>query len=145
MANHRWKYPALPFLSPVPVPNSNADSNSASANSTDDQIEDFQVGIAAVGGRRLDPNHGPCSDNTVNLTLTGMTLATNANAAAATDFEFAGALSFGPFSVGDNNAVIVEVLAGTAPDPLFHIEVRGAVSGPERTRFLRARLPRQEL
>jgi hypothetical protein len=101
-----------PFLSPVPVPNSNADSNSASANSTDDQIEDFQDGIAAVGGRRLDPNHGPCSDNTVNLTLTGMTLATNANAAAATDFEFAGALSLGPFSVGDNNAVIVDVLAG---------------------------------
>jgi hypothetical protein len=131
-----------PLPSAAPVPNSNADSNTASANSADDQIEDFQDGIVAVGGRRLDSNHGPCSNNTVNLTLTGMTLATNPNTAAATDFEFAGAQSFGPFPAGDDNAVVVEVLAGTTSDRLFHIDVRGAVSGLERTHFLRARLPR---
>jgi hypothetical protein len=124
-----------PFESAAPVPNSNADSNTASANSKDDQIEDFQVGIVAVGGRRLDSNYGPCSNNTVNLTVTGMKPATNPPAAAAADFDFVGALSFGEFLTGDNNAVIVEVLAGTTSDSLFRIDVRG-------DSFLRARLPR---
>jgi hypothetical protein len=136
-----------PLAGPPAVGSTKADSNIANANSTDDQIEDFQVGIVAIGGRRLDSEHGPCSNNVVNLTLTRTKLTTNRNAADATDFEFAGAESFGPFSAGDNNVVIVDVLKGTTPDPLFHINVHGAVSGPggppSRELSLRARLPRQ--
>jgi hypothetical protein len=108
----------------------NADSNTANANSTDDQIEKFQVGISAVGGRRLNINHGTCSNSTVNLTLTRMKLPTPTPDTA--DFEFVGALTLGhsPFPTGDKNAVNVDVFAGTTPsDRLFHIDVHGAGFG----------------
>jgi hypothetical protein len=107
--------------------NANADSNSASVQSKDDQIENFQVGIAAVGGRRLTNTGGTCSGNKVNLTLTGMKLATNG--APQADFEFVGARSSGEFPAGDNNAVVVDVLAGTNSDPLFHIYLHDADFG----------------
>lgn len=51
-------------------PNSNSDLNTASADSKDDQIEDFQDGIMAIGGRRLGSDNGSCSGNRVDLKLT---------------------------------------------------------------------------
>jgi hypothetical protein len=107
--------------------NANTDSNSASVQSKGDQIDNFQVGIVAVGGRRLDNTGGTCSGNKVNLTLTGMKLATNGTRPA--DFEFVGARSSGEFPAGDNNAVVVDVLAGTNSDPLFHIYLHDAGFG----------------
>jgi hypothetical protein len=101
--------------------NATTNSNSASIQSTNDQIENFQVGIKAVGGRRFSINHGTCSDNTVNLKLTGMKPATNPGTPAEEDFVFIGAQSGGLFRAGANNTVAVEVLAGT--DPLFQIDV----------------------
>ena len=110
--------------------NAKTDSNSAIVESTNDQIENFKVGIMAVGGRLLSLNHGTCSKNKVNLTLTGMKLATNPGPNAA-DFVFIGAQSDGLFPAGANNAVVVEVLAGTPPATvmLFRIEVHDAGFG----------------
>jgi hypothetical protein len=108
--------------------NANTDSNSAVVQSEDDQIENFRVGIVAIGGRRL-PGLGTCSNNKVKLKLTRMKPATNP-LPAATDFEFAGARSFGAlFPAGENNSVEVEVLAGTRPDRLFSIDVHDAGVG----------------
>jgi hypothetical protein len=112
------------------APNSNSDSNTADVESTDDQIENFRVGILAVGGRRLNSNHGTCSNNSINLKLTRMKPAPNPPRAAS-DFVFEAARSFGPFRVGRNNAVVVEVLAGTTLDRLFHIDVHDAGFGTE--------------
>jgi hypothetical protein len=109
-------------------PDSNSDTNTAKVELTDDQIEKFQVGIVAVGGRRVSSDHGTCSNNIVNLKLTRMKAATNPNP-AATDFEFKGAQSFGALPAGDNNAVVVDVFAGTIPDRLFHIVVDDAGFG----------------
>jgi hypothetical protein len=107
---------------PIPAgSNSKADSNTAGVDSKNDRIENFEKGIVAVGGRRLSSDHGNCSNNKVNLTLTGMKIAANP-ASAAADFTFAGAL--GPFPAGENNAVVVEVLAGITSDRLFYIDVR---------------------
>ena len=112
---------------PIPAgPNSKADSNTASVDSKNDRIEDFKDGIVAAGGRRLSSNHGNCSNNKVNLTLTGMKIATNP-ASAGAEFTFAGAL--GPFRAGDNNAVVAEVLAGTTSDRLLYIHVHDAGVG----------------
>jgi hypothetical protein len=107
---------------PFPAgPNSNSDSNTAIVESTDDRIEDFQVGIRAIGGRQLLPGGSTCSHNTVNLKLTRMKPAANP---AATDFDFVGAQSPEALPAGVNNAVVVEVLVvGTPPDRLFHIDV----------------------
>ena len=85
-------------------PNSNSDSNSASVESRDDQIRGFQVGIVAVGGRRLRSDGGTCSHNKSRLELLHMTLATKDTEAA--DFNFTGAI--GPSPAG--NANIVHVL-----------------------------------
>jgi len=113
---------------PFPAgPNSNSESNTAKVESTNDQIENFRVGILAIGGRRLSSNHGTCSKNQVNLKLTRMKPAINPPR-AATDFEF-DAQSGGLFSAGDNNAVVVDVLAETPSDPLFHIDVHDAGTG----------------
>ena len=105
----------------------NTNSNSASVQSEEDQIEKFRVGILAIGGRRL-PGVGTCSNNTVNLTLTGMKPATNP-LRGATDFEFEGARSIGALPAGHNNAVVVKVLAGTPPNPLFSVDVHDAGFG----------------
>jgi hypothetical protein len=86
--------------------NSNTNSNSASVESRDDQIKGFQVGIVAVGGRRL-PGGGTCSNNKARLELLHMTVATNGTDAA--DFEFMGALSFVASEAGDGNIVHVLV------------------------------------
>jgi hypothetical protein len=95
----------------------------------------------AIGGRRLNINHGTCSKNTVNLTLTRMKQATPTPDTA--DFEFDGALSFGPFPTGDKNAVIVDVLAGTTPQIVsFTSTSTVRASGPGTNSFLGARLPR---
>lgn len=114
---------------PPLLSSANADSNTANVNSTDDQIENFQNGIVAVGGRRLDLNHGTCARNTVNLSLTRMKPPTIPPSLDGADFQFVGALSLGSFPTGDKNAVVVDVLAGTAPDPLVHIDVHGAGFG----------------
>jgi hypothetical protein len=54
--------------------NANTDSNSASVQSRDDQIENFWIGIKAIG-RRL-PGDGTCSHNKARLELLHMKLAT---------------------------------------------------------------------
>ena len=46
----------------------------------------------------------------------------------APDFEFWGAESGGEFP-GDDNAVVVDVLAGATSDRLFHIDVHDAGAG----------------
>jgi hypothetical protein len=107
--------------------NANTDSNSATVESKDDQIENFQVGIEAIGGRRL-PGNGTCSKNEVELKLVKMTLATKPPGTAK-DFVFEGARSSGPFPAGNNNTVVAEVLAGTTPDRLFRIDVHEAGFG----------------
>ena len=107
--------------------NADTESNSVSVQSKDDQIENFQVGIVAIGGRRL-PASGTCSNNEVKLELVNMTLATEPPGTAK-DFVFEGARSFGPFPAGDNNTVVVDVLAGATPDPLFRIDIHDAGFG----------------
>ena len=98
---------------PFPAgPNSNSDSNTASANSTKDRIVDFQDGIVAIGGRRLNSGAGSCSGNRVDVELTQMRLATEPREAAA-DFVFVGALSLGPFSAGNANIVCVHAAQTT--------------------------------
>jgi hypothetical protein len=85
--------------------NANTDSNSASIRSKDDQIENFGIGIRAIGGRRL-PGGGTCSHNKARLELLHMTLATNGTDAA--DFDFTGAQSLVASEAG--NANIVHIL-----------------------------------
>lgn len=107
--------------------NANTDSNSATVESKGDQIENFQVGIVAIGGRRLLAG-GTCSHNEVKLELVNMALATKPPGTAK-DFVFEGARSLGPFPAGSNNTVVVEVLAGTSPNRLFRIDVHDAGFG----------------
>jgi hypothetical protein len=90
------------------------DSNSASVESRDDQIKGFEVGIVAVGGRRL-PGGGTCSNNKARLELLHMTLATKPPPppAAAADFDCEGAQSIvAPSLVAPSagNANMVHVL-----------------------------------
>ena len=92
--------------------NSNSDSNSARAESRNDKIKDFRVGIMAIGGRRLSRGGGTCSHNEVKLDLAKLTLATKPPpppAAAAADFDFEGARSLGSFSPGVGNVVHARV------------------------------------
>ena len=107
--------------------NANADSNTARVKSTDDQIENFLDGIVAIGGRQL-PGGGTCSNNTVNLTLTGMKPPSNPLRGAA-GFEFEGARSIGALPAGHNNAVVVEVFAGPTSDRLCRIDLHDAGIG----------------
>jgi hypothetical protein len=107
--------------------NANADSNTARVQSKDDQIENFLVGIVAIGGRQLSGG-GTCSNNTVDLTLTGMKPATNP-LRGATDFEFEGARAIGGLPAGRNNAVVAEVFAGPTSDRLFRIDLHDAGIG----------------
>jgi hypothetical protein len=90
--------------------NANTDSNSASIWSKDDQIENFRVGIMAVGGRRLSSDGGTCSHNKARLELLHMTLATKG--ARPADFVFKGAESVDPGAplLTADNLNIVHVL-----------------------------------
>jgi hypothetical protein len=84
-------------------PDSSSDSNSARVESRDDQIKDFELGILAVGGRRLSSGGRGCSHNEVKLDLLNMTLDTKPQGA---DFVFVGARSgMELFSAGDGNIV----------------------------------------
>jgi tetratricopeptide (TPR) repeat protein len=115
--------------------NANSDSNSASVQSKDDQIENFKIGIAAIGGRRL-PGEGTCSHNKARLELLHMTLATNGTDAA--DFDFTGALSLVVTEAG--NANVVHVLTQTRPEAVTATTAM-PTAGPTTSWFSWARLP----
>jgi hypothetical protein len=104
------------------------DSNSASVESRDDQITGFEVGIVAVGGRRL-PGGGTCSNNKARLELLHMTLATKPPPPPekAKDFDCEGARSIVAPS-------IVAPLAGNAN--IVHVLVQKTTgSGPRDNRY----------
>jgi hypothetical protein len=110
--------------------NAKTESNSASVQSTDDQIENFKVGIRAFGGRRLRDS-GTCSNNKVELELIHMKLATKPDGTAA-DFEFRGAFAESPPGVvspaGDKNIVRVLVQRTTGSRQRRNVYTNGAES-----------------
>jgi hypothetical protein len=113
--------------SPPPFPGTGASSNTATADSSGDRIEDFQVGILAIGGRRFSTDGGTCSHNEVRLKLDHLRLQTQGSDAA--DFLFAGALSGGLFSAGDENTMRVSVVQTTGSGPRKNIYVDSAGFG----------------
>ena len=104
------------------------DSNSAIVESKDDQIESFQVGIAAVGGRRL-PDGGTCSHNKAELNLNRMKLATKPHRDSS---RFRCSWAPNPvwlFPAGDGNIVHVHVQETTGSGPRENLYADGAGFG----------------
>ncbi len=115
--------------SPPPFPGEGASSNAATADSSNDRIEHFQFGIIAIGGRRFSTAGGTCSDNEVTLKLVQLRLQTEGPEAG--DFLFAGALSGGLFTAGDENTLRVSVERTTGSGPRKNIYVDSAGFGTD--------------
>jgi hypothetical protein len=99
----------IPILAPATT------SNHAYLSSRDDQIEGFEVGVAATGGRRMTDSQGPSSDNHVVLRFRGLSIHTP-KAPGTADFRLLGADSsavFPELSPGDDNTVRV-LMRGTS-------------------------------